>query len=71
MRKQGLYNPAESTSTIRFHFKKLQPQFMSVLIFADQSDGQLKKSSYEALTYGAKVAEILGTDAEALVLGNV
>src|ERR1044071_1751375 len=44
---------------------------MSVLIFADQADGQLKKSSYEALTYGAKVAEMLGVDAEALVLGAV
>jgi electron transfer flavoprotein alpha subunit len=44
---------------------------MSVLIFADQADGQLKKSSYEALTYGAKVAEILGIDAEALVLGTI
>lgn len=42
---------------------------MSVLIFADQAEGQLKKSSYEALAYGAKVAELLGVDAEALVLG--
>jgi electron transfer flavoprotein alpha subunit len=44
---------------------------MSVLIFADQADGQLKKSSFEALTYGAEVARILGTEAEALVLGKV
>ncbi len=44
---------------------------MSVLIFADQADGQLKKSSFEALTYGVEVARMLGTDAEALVLGKV
>ncbi len=42
-----------------------------VLIFADQADGHLKKSSFEALTYGAKLAEQLGTTAEALVFGTV
>ncbi|SJZ49697.1 electron transfer flavoprotein subunit alpha/FixB family protein [Sediminibacterium ginsengisoli] len=44
---------------------------MSVLIFADQADGHIKKSSFEVLTYGAKLAAQLGTSAEALVLGNV
>ncbi len=44
---------------------------MSVLIFLDQSEGQIKKSSFEAASYGAKVAELLGTTAEAIVLGNV
>lgn len=44
---------------------------MSVLIFLDQSEGQIKKSSLEAACYGAKVAEQLGTTAEAIVLGNV
>jgi electron transfer flavoprotein alpha subunit len=44
---------------------------MSVLIFADQADGQIKKSSFEALTYGAEVAKMLGTQAEALVLGTI
>lgn len=44
---------------------------MSVLIFVDQSEGHIKKASYEALTYGVKVAEQLGTTAEALVLGSV
>jgi electron transfer flavoprotein alpha subunit len=43
---------------------------MSVLIFIDQADGQIKKSSLEAVAYGAKVAEQLGTTAEAIVLGN-
>ncbi len=42
---------------------------MSVLIFADQADGIIKKSSLEALTYGSKIAELLGVDAVALVLG--
>ncbi|MFL9484977.1 electron transfer flavoprotein subunit alpha/FixB family protein [Chitinophagaceae bacterium LWZ2-11] len=44
---------------------------MSVLIFVDQAEGHIKKSSFEALTYGAKTAELLGTTAEALVLGTV
>jgi electron transfer flavoprotein alpha subunit len=44
---------------------------MSVLIFIDTADGHVKKSSLEALTYGAKVAEQLGTTAEGVVLGTV
>jgi electron transfer flavoprotein alpha subunit len=44
---------------------------MSVLIFADHADGHIKKASFEVLSYGAKVAEQLGTTAEALVLGTV
>lgn len=44
---------------------------MSVLILADQADGHFKKTAFEALSYGAKVAEQLGTTAEALVLGSV
>lgn len=42
-----------------------------VLIFADQTDGHFKKTSFEALSYGTKVAEQLGLKAEALVLGAV
>jgi electron transfer flavoprotein alpha subunit len=42
-----------------------------VLIFADQTDGQIKKQAYEAISYGAKVAGQLGTTAEVLVLGTV
>ncbi len=42
-----------------------------VLILADQTDGLIKKTSFEALAYGAKVAEMMGTSAEALVLGTV
>ena len=42
-----------------------------VLVFLDQSEGHIKKSSFEAASYGAKVAELLGTTADAIVLGNV
>src|SRR5580765_6520807 len=43
---------------------------MSVLIFIDTAEGHVKKASLEALTYGAKVAEQLGTTAEGVVLGS-
>lgn len=44
---------------------------MSILIFLDQADGHIKKSSLEAAGYGAAIAKQTGTVAEALVLGNV
>jgi len=44
---------------------------MSVLIFIDAADGHVKKSSFEALTYGAQLAKQLGTGAEAVLLGSV
>jgi electron transfer flavoprotein alpha subunit len=44
---------------------------MPVLIFIDHSDGHVKKSSFEVLTYGADVAKQLGTNAEGLLLGTV
>jgi len=44
---------------------------MSVLIFLDQSEGHIKKNSFEAASYGAKVAALLNTSAEGIVLGNV
>jgi len=43
---------------------------MSVLIFIDTADGHVKKASLEAMTYGAKIAEQLGTSAEGIVLGT-
>ncbi len=43
---------------------------MSVLIFIDQSEGHVKKASLEAMSYGAKLAELLGTSAEGLLLGS-
>ena len=42
-----------------------------ILIFLDQSDGHIKKSSFEAASYGAKIAENLNTSAEGIVLGTV
>jgi len=43
---------------------------MSVLIFIDTADGHVKKASLEAMTYGSKIAEQLGTTAEGVVLGT-
>lgn len=42
---------------------------MPVLIFIDQSEGQIKKTSFEALSYGAALAKLLNTSAEGLILG--
>ncbi len=33
---------------------------MSVLVFADSSEGKFKKSAFEVVSYGKKVAEQLG-----------
>ncbi len=44
---------------------------MSVLVFIDQSEGHIKKSSFEAAAYGAKIAEQSGTTANGIVLGKV
>jgi electron transfer flavoprotein alpha subunit len=44
---------------------------MSVLVFIDHSEGHVKKASLEALSYGAAVAQQLGTTAEGLLLGSV
>ncbi|MEM9982281.1 MAG: electron transfer flavoprotein subunit alpha/FixB family protein [Bacteroidota bacterium] len=44
---------------------------MSVLIFVEISEGKAKPSSLEAVGYGAKVAEQLNVQANALVLGEI
>lgn len=44
---------------------------MSILIFLDQAEGQIKKSSYEAASYGAQLAKNLGTTAEGIIMGTV
>lgn len=44
---------------------------MPVLIYIDTAEGHVKKASLEALSYGAKVAEQIGTTAEGIVLGPV
>lgn len=41
-----------------------------VLVFAEHSNGKFKKPVLEAVTYGNKVAEMMGTSCSALVLGN-
>lgn len=43
---------------------------MSVLIFAENWDGKFKKSTYEAISYGAEIAKQTGGTATAVVLGN-
>jgi electron transfer flavoprotein alpha subunit len=42
-----------------------------VLIYIDQADQEIKKASFEAISYGAALAKQLGTTAEAVVLGTV
>jgi electron transfer flavoprotein alpha subunit len=42
-----------------------------VLVFAESHGGQFKKTALEAVTYGKKVAELLGTTCVALTLGTV
>ncbi|MBS1511817.1 MAG: electron transfer flavoprotein subunit alpha/FixB family protein [Bacteroidetes bacterium] len=44
---------------------------MSVLVFIDQADGHIKKSSFEAASYGAALAQQSGVSAEGIVLGAV
>jgi electron transfer flavoprotein alpha subunit len=43
---------------------------MSVLVFVEIADGELRGSSLEAVAYGAEVAKMQGTSATAIVLGN-
>jgi len=44
---------------------------MAILIFADQAQGKIKKAAFEAIQYGAKLAQQLSTTATVLVLGEV
>ena len=41
-----------------------------VLVFAESPRGQFKKAAFEAVTYGKKVADMLGTTCAALSLGS-
>ena len=41
-----------------------------VLVFAEHQNGKFKKAALEAVTYGAKTAQLLGTDCQALVIGE-
>ena len=42
---------------------------MSVLIFAESPNGHFKKGAFEAVTYGKKIADMLGTTCTALTIG--
>ena len=44
---------------------------MAVLVFAESSKNKFKKTAYEAVYYGKKVAETLNTECIALTLGQV
>lgn len=44
---------------------------MSVLVFLDQSDNTIKKTTPEVVTYAAKLAAQLGTVAEGVLLGTI
>jgi len=44
---------------------------MSVLVFIDHSDGQIKKTSLEALSYGAALGKQMAVPTEGILLGNV
>jgi len=43
---------------------------MSVLVFAEISDGKFKKATFEAVSYGRQVADMMGTEVVALAIGN-
>ncbi|MFN4313579.1 MAG: electron transfer flavoprotein subunit alpha/FixB family protein [Chitinophagaceae bacterium] len=42
-----------------------------MLVYIDTAEGKIKKSSLEAASYGAKIAEQMGVSATAVVLGTV
>ncbi|MGB1043483.1 MAG: electron transfer flavoprotein subunit alpha/FixB family protein, partial [Tenacibaculum sp.] len=43
---------------------------MSVLVFADSSEGKFKKTAFEVVSYGKKVAEQLGSNVVALTING-
>lgn len=44
---------------------------MSVIVLAEHSQGAFKKKTYEAIQYGAAIAQTMGTSTTAVVLGTV
>ncbi len=56
-------------NSVLCHFETLSLKKMSALIFVELDERKLKKSSQEAIFYGAKVAEMTGTTATAIVVG--
>lgn len=43
---------------------------MSVLVYVDTPGGEIKKAAFEAVTYGYKIAQTLGSSVVALTIGN-
>lgn len=41
-----------------------------VLVFAEHQNGHFKKAAFEAVTYGYKTAQLMGTECAAVVLGD-
>jgi electron transfer flavoprotein alpha subunit len=54
-----------------FNLNDKPNRYMSVLIFVENWDGKFKKLSFELISYGARLAEMLNTDVVALSIGNV
>jgi electron transfer flavoprotein alpha subunit len=44
---------------------------MSVLVYAENSGGKFKKSSFEATSYGNEIARLTGDDLKVISIGNV
>ncbi|HAP02034.1 MAG TPA: electron transfer flavoprotein subunit alpha [Bacteroidetes bacterium] len=44
---------------------------MSVLVFVESTNGSFKKSAFEAVSYGARIAAQIGTEAHAVALENI
>jgi electron transfer flavoprotein alpha subunit len=44
---------------------------MSILVFVEVADGEIKKSSFEAASYAAELAKMKNTSASAIVIGEV
>ena len=44
---------------------------MAVLIYTENFDGKFKKATYELVSYGAEIANMNGTDAITVTIGNV
>ena len=70
MKKRKRSNPFKKLFIAGLDQDLLKLIQMAVLIFIDTAEGHVKKSSLEALTYGADLALQLGTDAEGIVLGT-
>jgi electron transfer flavoprotein alpha subunit len=44
---------------------------MSVLVYAENSEGKFKKSSFEAISYGNEIAKMTGSDLKVISIGSV